>query len=68
MNSTKEENQLNAPLAVVTIHDACHVFSSKIFEFIGEVEDLDINYNIVLVHYLNKSTNPSLIEIIYATI
>lgn len=54
MNSTKEENQLNAPLAVVTIHDACHVFSSKIFEFIEEVEDLDINYNIVLVPLFNE--------------
>ena len=54
MNSTKEENQLNAPLAVITIHDACPVFSSKIFEFIEEVEDLDINYNIALVPLFNE--------------
>jgi hypothetical protein len=34
MNSTKDENQINALLVVVTIYDACPAFSSKIFELI----------------------------------
>lgn len=54
MNSTKDESQLNAPLAVVTIHDACPAFSSKVFELIEEVEKLDINYNIALVPFYNE--------------
>ena len=54
MNSTKDEGQLNAPLAVVTIHDACPAFSSKIFELIEEVKGLDISYNISLVPFFNE--------------
>jgi predicted deacetylase len=54
MNSTKDEGQLNAPLAVVTIHDACPAFSSKIFELIEEVEGFDINFNIALVPFFNE--------------
>lgn len=54
MNFTKDGNQLNAPLAVVTIHDACPAFSSKIFELIEEVEALNISYNIALVPFFNE--------------
>ena len=54
MNFTKDGNQLNAPLAVITIHDACPAFSSKIFELMEEVEGLDICYNIALVPFFNE--------------
>ena len=40
MNSTKDENQINALLAVVTIYDACPAVSSKVFELIEEIERL----------------------------
>jgi predicted deacetylase len=54
MNSKKDEGQSTAPLAVVTIHDTCPAFSSKIFELIEEVERLDINFNIALVPFYNE--------------
>src|ERR671918_3164905 len=44
----------DVPLAVVTIHDACPAFSSKIFKFTEEVEGLDIKYNIALVPFFNE--------------
>lgn len=54
MYSTKDEDQSTAPLALVTIHDACPAFSSKIFELIEEVERLDTSYNIALVPFFNE--------------
>ncbi len=54
MNSKKDEDQSTAQLAVVTIHDACPAFSSKIFELMEEVEGLDINFNIALVPFFNE--------------
>ncbi len=42
------------PLAVVTIHDACPAFSSKIFKFSEELEALEIKYNIALIPFFNE--------------
>jgi predicted deacetylase len=41
-------------LAIVTIHDVCPFFSSKIFKFADELEKLDIKYNIALVPFFNE--------------
>jgi predicted deacetylase len=42
------------PLGVVTIHDACPAFSTKIFESADELERLDIKYNIALIPFFNE--------------
>ncbi|HET9806518.1 MAG TPA: hypothetical protein VFP49_06400 [Nitrososphaeraceae archaeon] len=55
MSILPDKKQLDVPLAVVTIHDACPAFSSKIFKFTEEIEGLDINYNIALIPFLTKS-------------
>jgi predicted deacetylase len=47
----------DVPLTVVTIHDACTAFSSKIFKFTEEVEGLDIKYNIALIPFFNEKQN-----------
>ena len=55
MSILPDQKQLeDVPLAVVTIHDACPAFSSKIFKFTEEVEGLDIKYNIALVPFFNE--------------
>ncbi|HET7148016.1 MAG TPA: DUF2334 domain-containing protein [Candidatus Nitrosopolaris sp.] len=41
-------------IAVVTVHDACPAFSTKIFRITNELETLDIKYNIALVPFFNK--------------
>jgi predicted deacetylase len=50
--SHSERKQL--PAAVVTIHDACPSFSTRIFELADELERLAINYNIALVPFFNE--------------
>lgn len=52
MSHSKREQQL--PSAVVTIHDACPSFSSKIFKFADELERLNISYNMALVPFFNE--------------
>lgn len=54
MSILPDKKQLDVPLAVVTIHDACPAFSSKIFKFTEEIEGLDINYNIALIPFFNE--------------
>jgi peptidoglycan/xylan/chitin deacetylase (PgdA/CDA1 family) len=39
---------------VVTIHDACPAFSTKIFESADELERLNIKFNIALVPFFNE--------------
>ena len=41
-------------LAIVTIHDACPRFSTKIFHFADELEKLKIKYNIALVPFYKE--------------
>ena len=41
-------------IAVVTLHDACPAFSTKIFKLTEELERLDIKYNIALVPFFNE--------------
>jgi len=45
--SHSERKQL--PSSIVTIHDACPSFSTRIFKFADELERMTINYNIALV-------------------
>ena len=54
MSKLPDHKQLDVPLAVVTIHDACPVFSSKIFNFTEQLEALDIKYNIALIPFFNE--------------
>ncbi len=55
MSILPDQKQLeDVPLAVVTIHDACPTFSSKIFKFTEEIEGLDIKYNIALIPFFNE--------------
>jgi hypothetical protein len=54
MSILPDQKQLeDVPLAVVTIHDACPAFSSKMFKFTEEIEGLDIKYNIALIPFFN---------------
>ena len=46
-------------IAVVTIHDACPAFSTKIFKFIDELKTLRINYNIALVPFFRENQDLS---------
>ena len=50
--------------AVVTIHDACPAFSTKIFNFINELERLDIKYNIALIPFFNAKQSCKRCEIV----
>ena len=42
-----------APLAIVTLHDACPIFSTRTFRITEELERLKIDYNIGLVPFFN---------------
>ena len=65
MSILPHQKQLDVPLAVVTIHDACPAFSPKIFKFTDEVEGLDIKYNIALVPFFNEKQDlPSFPEFV----
>src|SRR5215467_2084161 len=47
-------------IGVVTIHDACPAFSTKIFKFSNELERLSIKFNIALVPFFNEKEDLSL--------
>ena len=66
MSILPDQKQLeDVPLAVVTIHDACPAFSSKIFKFTEELKGLDIKYNIALVPFFNEKQDlPSFPEFV----
>jgi predicted deacetylase len=48
------QSQQQPPLAVITIHDACPAFSTKIFKFTTELEKLGVRYNTALVPFFNE--------------
>ena len=50
----QEQEQPHTSLGVVTIHDACPAFSTKIFESADELDKLNIKYNIALVPFFNE--------------
>jgi predicted deacetylase len=52
--SRSHEQQQQTTSAVVTIHDACPFFSSRIFQFADELEKLNIKYNIALIPFFNE--------------
>jgi predicted deacetylase len=65
MSKLPDHKRLDIPLAVVTIHDACPAFSSKIFKFAEELEALDISYNIALIPFFNEKQDlPSFPEFV----
>jgi predicted deacetylase len=49
-----EQRQLETRLGVVTIHDACPAFSTKILESADELERLGIKFNIALIPFFNE--------------
>jgi predicted deacetylase len=56
---------LQQPLSVVTIHDACPFFSTRIFKFTDELEKLDIKHNIALIPFFKEKQDlPSFPEFI----
>jgi predicted deacetylase len=61
----EQEQQPHVPIGVVTIHDACPAFSTKIFESADLLERLNIKYNIALVPFFNKKQDlPSFPEFV----
>jgi hypothetical protein len=66
MSILSDQKQLeDVQLAVVTIHDACPAFSSKIFKFTEEVGRLDIKYSIALIPFFNEKQDlPSFPEFV----
>ena len=65
MSNLPEKHQPSMPLGVVTIHDACPAFSTKIFESADELERLDIKYNIALIPFFNEKQDlPSFPEFV----
>src|SRR5918912_618857 len=53
-NGSEHQKQPYPRLGVVTIHDACPAFSTKIFESADELERLNIKFNIALVPFFNE--------------
>jgi cytochrome oxidase Cu insertion factor (SCO1/SenC/PrrC family) len=59
LNEQTEENQqkisqLKKKFAIVTIHDACPTFSTKIFKLADELEGLGIKFNIALIPFFKE--------------
>ena len=56
MDSSEQQQQPQSypRLGVVTIHDACPAFSTKIFESADELEMLNIKFNIALIPFFNE--------------
>jgi predicted deacetylase len=50
----QQQPQSYPRLGVVTIHDACPAFSTKIFESADELERLNIKFNIALIPFFNE--------------
>src|ERR671932_1909769 len=54
MSNLSEQHQPLSRLGVVTIHDACPAYSTKIFDSADELERLNIKFNIALVPFFNE--------------
>src|SRR5665648_552737 len=52
----KEQKKLQSKmkLAIVTLHDACPSFSTKIFKLADELQGLGIKFNIALIPFFNE--------------
>ena len=48
------QQQKHPRLGVVTIHDACPAFSTKIFKSADELDRLNIKFNIALIPFFNE--------------
>jgi predicted deacetylase len=53
-DSSEQHGHPHTQLGVVTIHDACPAFSTKIFDSADELEILNIKFNIALVPFFNE--------------
>ena len=49
-----EQQQQQPRLAVITLHDACPVFSKMIFELADELDRLEVKFNIALIPFFNE--------------
>ena len=47
-----------APVAIITMHDACPAFSTQIFRFTNELEKLHVKYNTALFPFFNDDDLP----------
>src|ERR671933_2713816 len=66
MPNLSERQQTHPRLGVVTIHDACPAFSTKIFKSADELERLNIKYNIALVPFFNEKQDlPRVPELVF---
>ena len=56
MDSSEQQQQRQSypRVGVVTIHDACPAFSTKIFKSTDELERLNIKFNIALIPFFNE--------------
>ena len=50
----KRQQHSKMKLVIVTIHDACPAFSTKIFKVADLLEDFDIKYNIALIPFFHE--------------
>ena len=50
----QQNHQMNMRICIVTIHDACPYFSTRIFKVADELENLGIAFNIALVPFFNE--------------
>jgi predicted deacetylase len=51
----QQTSQLKEKSAIVTLHDACPGFSTKIFQLADELEDMRIKFNIALIPFYNEN-------------
>src|SRR6476646_3010887 len=54
LEQQQQQQQPQPRLGLVTIHDACPAFSTKIYELADELERLDIKFNIALIPFFNE--------------
>src|SRR5690348_12239382 len=53
----EKDHALKSKFAIVTIHDACPIFSKRIFEQANELEKLNIAFNFALIPLMKQDEN-----------
>ncbi len=54
LDESRKKIELDEKLAIITIHDACPTFSTKIFKIADELEILKIKFNIALIPFFRE--------------
>lgn len=54
LDESRKKIELDEKLAIITIHDACPTFSTKIFKMADELEILKIKFNIALIPFFRE--------------